>query len=626
MKPIDSGVTAKKAVLDNAKAEVSFLEQALWKRLNEADEWDDTVQAWLVLQCRMIAGSKQGTVVLPATESGGLIPVARWPESETPSKTLAGAVELAFRENRGAVLGGSDSDGGGPAVAYPVTVNGSLLGVVAVGFGPDDGTDLRLVMRQLQWGAAWVRDLLRKREAEEQYRIQERTGTALELIATVLDREKFEDASRTAATEIAMRCGCERVSVGFLKRGHATVSAISHSAQYGKKMDLVRCLGAAMDEAIDQRCVILYPPLEDDGGIVFTANAELARSHRSDQILTVPLFVGDEYCAAFVFERAAKQPFDQHVVDLLECVAAALGPILDEKRRNDRWIFKKLADSVLQQATRLVGPSYFGRKIAVTTMALVMAFFYFAYDVYRVNADATIEGLTRRTVTSPFDGFVKQAEFRAGDKVHKGDVLAALDDQNLVLERLKWVTDRQQRQHEYERALASRERATVKIVSQQIAQADAQIKLIDEKLSRAKLIAPFDGVILSGDLSQSLGAAVSRGEVMFEVAPLDGYRVILKVDESQIADIQVGQRGRVLASSLPNESFPFTVEKITSIAESSGGRNFFRVEGRLTRDSDRLRPGMQGIGKIDIEDRRLIWIWTRTFMDWLRIQSWSWMP
>lgn len=626
MNPIDSGAAGESALPDKGQAEVSFLEQALWRRLNEAEGWGDTVQAWLVLQCRMISGAKQGAVVLPGTESGGVMPVARWPETETPSKTLAGAVELAFRENRGVVLGAPEQGGGGPAVAYPVTVNGSLLGVVAVGFGPDEGTDLRLVMRQLQWGTAWVRDLLRKREADEQHHILERTRTALELIATVLEREKFEDASRTAATEIAMRCGCERVSVGFLKRGHATVSAISHSAQYGKKMDLARCLGAAMDEAMDQRCAVLYPQPDDDGGIIATANAELARSHRSGQVLTVPLFIGDEYSAAFVFERAAEQPFDQHVVDLLECVAAAVGSILDEKRRNDRWIVKKVADSFLQQARRLVGPSYFGRKIASTVTALVVVFFIFAHDVYRVNADATIEGLIRRAVTSPYDGFVKQAKFRAGDKVRKGDVLAALDDRDLALERLKWVTDRQQREHEYERALATRERATIKIVGRQIAQADAQIKLIDEKLSRAKLTAPFDGVILSGDLSQSIGAAVSRGEVMFEVAPLEGYRVILKVDESQIADIQVGQTGQVLASSLPNEAFPFKVEKITSIAEPSGGRNFFRVEGRLTRDSARLRPGMQGIGKIDIENRRLIWIWTRTFMDWLRIQSWSWMP
>jgi hypothetical protein len=40
------------------------------------------------------------------------------------------------------------------------------------------------------------------------------------------------------------------------------------------------------------------------------------------------------------------------------------------------------------------------------------------------------------------------------------------------------------------------------------------------------------------------------------------------------------------------------------------GRNFFRVEASATGDIAKLRPGMEGVGKIDVDRRKLLWIWT----------------
>ena len=67
-----------------------------------------------------------------------------------------------------------------------------------------------------------------------------------------------------------------------------------------------------------------------------------------------------------------------------------------------------------------------------------------------------------------------------------------------------------------------------------IDQAEAQIALLDEQLARTKVVAPFNGVIMKGDLSQSLGSPVEHGQVLFEVAPLESYRVIVQVDERDI--------------------------------------------------------------------------------------------
>ncbi len=131
---------------------------------------------------------------------------------------------------------------------------------------------------------------------------------------------------------------------------------------------------------------------------------------------------------------------------------------------------------------------------------------------------------------------------------------------------------------------------------------------------------------MKGDLSQSLGAPVERGQVLFEVAPLESYRVIVEVDERDIADIAVGQRGELVLPSMPGDTFPLVVDKITPVSTAKEGRNYFRVEAHLENTSERLRPGMEGVGKITIDRRKLIWIWTHELIDWLRLKLWAWIP
>jgi multidrug efflux pump subunit AcrA (membrane-fusion protein) len=194
----------------------------------------------------------------------------------------------------------------------------------------------------------------------------------------------------------------------------------------------------------------------------------------------------------------------------------------------------------------------------------------------------------------------------------------------LLLERLKWVTERQEHLYEYDKALAARQPAAINVIRSQIDQAAAQIKLLDEQLERIKLRAPISGLVVSGDLSQLIGASVQRGQILFEIAPLDAYRIILDVDEREVRSVEAGRTGELVVSALPNQNLPFVVDKITPIAEARSGRNVFRVEGRLTDNPSQLRPGMEGVGKIEIGRRNLAWIWLHPVIDWMRIWSWRW--
>jgi hypothetical protein len=137
-------------------------------------------------------------------------------------------------------------------------------------------------------------------------------------------------------------------------------------------------------------------------------------------------------------------------------------------------------------------------------------------------------------------------------------------------------------------------------------------------------LAPFDGVIVRGDLSQQLGSPVEVGKLLFELAPLATWRVIVQVDERDIADLADGRRGELVLTSLPRQGWPLQVRRITPVSVAEQGRNHFRVEAALDRAGTEMRPGMEGVAKVDAGRRSLLWIGTHRFTDWLRLTWWRW--
>jgi hypothetical protein len=628
-RPDDVTAGGPEAEADHSSvASVASLEPALWKRLTDAKDIGDVARAWLALQCQMIDGAARGIILLASGEPNRFEAAGSWPEGWGRLPALAEVAEIALREQRSLASPERAPGADGTSTVYvavPIMLEGDVEGAVAISVRGSRAEDGRQPLRQLQWGAAWIRDRLRQVRSDAQQRLLARSRTALELLGGALDHEGFDAAAMATVTRLALRAQCSRVSLGFRDNKHSTtVKVISHTAQFGQQMNLIRCLGAAMDEALDQRSVILYPSADEP--LATAAHAELSHTQNDGQVLTIPLLVGEHFAGAITFERPAGVPFEPAAIELLEHVTAVIGPILEEKRRNGRWIVFKVIESAQLQLTRLLGPGHIPRKLIAGAVAVALLLLTFVHVTYRVDADARIEGLVRRAVVAPYDGFIKEANARAGDKVEEGQILATLEDRDLLLERLKWVTERQQHVVEYDKALATHQLATINVVHAQIDQADAQVKLLDEQLARIKLRSSIAGLVISGDLSQMIGAAVQRGQLLFEVAPLDAYRVILGVDEREIGRIEVGQRGELIVSALPNEILTFTVDKITPIADAQSGRNVFRVEGRLTENTEQLRPGMEGIGKIEIGRRNLAWVWFHPVIDELRIWSWHWLP
>lgn len=606
------------------------VDRELWQQLAQAQNEADYFSAWLTLQCAYIPGARAGLILAETQADETFAAAAIWPELAGVSEALLDVARSSLDEGEAIVVDMLREYGGqlqvepdSIALAYPLKIQDRIVCVAAIELGDKQQQNLERVMRELQWGASWLESYFLRDQSAQDEATLDRLVTALYMTATVSREPTAKQAVTSFVTEMASRLGCERVSCGFKSGRHIKVESVSHTGQFGRQMNLVNAIARAMEEAVVQNTVINFP--EPDGNGVITQNhQQLAKLQNGGAVLTVPLIANGEMTGAICLESPEAAPFDEETVQLCDSIVSVVAPIFREKRLNDRWVISKLKDSFLRQVRRLFGPRYLGRKIMLLVLSGLAATLYFAQGEFRVTADTVLEGAEQRAIVTPFDGFVESSLKRAGDKVIKGELVATLDDTDLRLDLVELSSGRAQAQSQYNEATAEHSRAKSKIFSAKIAQADARIQLVKEKIKRTQLTSPLDGIIVKGDLSQSLGAAISRGELLYEISSLHEYRVNLLVDERDIRFVKAGQRASIVLSALPEEKIEVSIKSITPVTRAAKGRNFFNVEARLPDEQGRFRPGMEGVAKISIEQRRYIWIMTRELVNWIQLWFWRW--
>lgn len=604
-------------------------ESIAWARFSAARDRREFYSSWLAVLCSQIDRAHGGLLLLGPDAEGSYTPAAVWPDATRDLQYLTTAAQKVLTERRGVVL---SPDGQAVSardqaahVGYPIDVAGALRGVVVLDMAPGPESGLQRALRLLHWASVWLIDHFRQQELEDRERRLARLSLAMDIVATAEQERRFTPASMAIANELAARLHCDRVSIGVERKGNIDVKAISNTATFDTKMSLVRRIADAMDEVLDLDATLVWPaPADQELGAA--AHAELAREFRNVAVLSVPLTVDGHAMGVVTFERSDGDVFDADTIELCNTIGGLLGPILDLKQDNDRGLISRAAANAYTGVQALFGPRHPGVKLIAGLVVALVAFFSIATGEYRVSAKTVIEGAVQRAAVAPFDGHIMQSDVRAGDTVRVGQVLCRLDDRDLKLEQMRLRSERDQLSRRHRQALATQDRAAMGVLSAQIAQTEAQLELVSDRLARATLVAPFDGVVVSGDLTQLLGAPVEQGKILFQIAPLDSYRVVLEVDERDIDAVAVGQKGDLTLSGLPDERLAFDVRQITPVSVTQEGRNFFRVEAQLDTPFDRLRPGMEGIGKIEIGPRKLIWIWTHSLTDWLRWWIWKELP
>lgn len=547
---------------------------------------------WLDLQCRMIGGTVRGVVLLPVQGRDSMDAAACWPEAASASALLAAACGGHIKP-AGQIepLPARDNCAPHHMVACPITLGKDAVGVVAIEVAQEDRARLETALQLLQWGGHWL-ELLVRQHGRQQDAGKARLLKQLALLLGGQDRQAWID-------HLADSLHCSHAALASRRGHHWQLEQLSGKREFDARSQQARAMAAQIAAGLEEPAAV-----------------------QGRQLLVALRDSNRQICAGLLFERT-ERAFSRAERLWCEQLALFAGPVLALTRAAEPGLSGRLAQHGRAVLQRLLGSGHLRFKAAAAALVLVAAMAAFVPVTYRINAPASLEGRIQRAVVAPRDGFIKSAQVRPGDTVQAGQPVALLETRELELEQDKWQNQLAQYRKAYRQALADHARADARIMHARMAQAEAELALTRAQLQRSELQAPVAGIVVRGDLTHALGAPVARGDLLFEIAPLDDYRVVLRVDDRDIADLAVGQRGVLALNGLPDRQLDFTVTRITPVSEVENGRNSFRVEAAMQDRLPALRPGMTGTGKVEAGQRSLLWMLSHRMLDWLRLQAWT---
>ena len=161
-------------------------------------------------------------------------------------------------------------------------------------------------------------------------------------------------------------------------------------------------------------------------------------------------------------------------------------------------------------------------------------------------------------------------------------------------------------QRRFEEGIRSRV-LQLEVLRHQLAAADEEIVQARDKLSHNVLLSPIDGVVtrMNAEVGEMVitGTMNNPGTVILEVADLSEMQILAQVDESDVADVAVGQPATVRPRAYADETFAGVVTSVAPVGYGKpGDANTFRVEVAVREHGRRLFPGLST--EVEIETRR----------------------
>ena len=162
--------------------------------------------------------------------------------------------------------------------------------------------------------------------------------------------------------------------------------------------------------------------------------------------------------------------------------------------------------------------------------------------------------------------------------------------------------------------------AQIQSSQRRVAQAQAQMKRVEDVLAKFDVIAPLDGIVTN--LPVRIGETVvpgvqnSAASAVMTIADMSLITAEVKVDETDIVTLKLGQATEVTIDAVPDQKFPGHVIEIgnTAILRSTGAvaanntssneAKDFKVVIALDNPPPTIRPGLSCTAKITVATRQ----------------------
>jgi len=242
---------------------------------------------------------------------------------------------------------------------------------------------------------------------------------------------------------------------------------------------------------------------------------------------------------------------------------------------------------------------------------------------FAVNAAGEIGPAEQVSVRPEINGKIEQLPVDIGDRVKKNDLLFKLDDKELQQERASNVTGIERAKLELAKAerdfkrseqllaelLISQElfddtKTTFELAKNSLERAQRDLLIIEERLTKTEVRAPFDCTILTRPVS--IGQAVSgsggfnSGTEVLTIADLNDMVINAHVNQADVPRLSDNQKVEVTVEAVVGLKVTGIVERIAPQATIKNNIKGFAARIVLKNVDPRVRPGMTANIKIPV--------------------------
>ncbi len=381
-----------------------------------------------------------------------------------------------------------------------------------------------------------------------------------------------------------------------------TIAAVSDVVAVDRRTELMRLLQKGIDECVLRGEPLVWPGKEEStqAGVSLILE-EIGRGFHGSQVVVLPLASKDEpvlTVLVLIWNKAADRGKAlQSIWGLIPFFVGIL-PALQGKGEKRRL-----------GADHLKSARQWSVQFKVTAaVALFFVLLLFLPLPYKLTADAVIKPQFTRFVVSRYDGLLRKSLVRPGDQVKAGQVLAQLDDRetNVTIASMRAELDKAKKMMDQATALGNT--AAAQIARLDMQRYGQQLKRLEEQRAQLTLTSPVAGIVLTGDLQRAEGSPVSRGQTLFEVAPLGEMEVEVYINEQDISLVPDNTSVNVRFEAYPDKQWQQPFSRIEPRAKIINNKSVFVGIQELKNPERKLHPGMRGTAKIDAGYKLLGWV------------------
>lgn len=411
----------------------------------------------------------------------------------------------------------------------------------------------------------------------------------------------------------------DQVGIGVVAGQHVRVALVNDVVDLRPSNPGVRAIRDAMVECLD--CGEPIRVAGDGSGTEFRLHAVWRHQRGGGVVGSVPLLVDDRIVAIVTVAAASDAALSEKTLQALRDELVKYAPLLPIARLAVRSWRQHTLDLVAGwwQRQRRRGRS--GLLIG-GVVAAAFGWLSFGTIPYRLTVPCVVKAVDRRVVSSPRGGVLSELYVRPGDQVTHGQLLAELDSHDDALTKAELEAEVMSLDAQIDLALGEGDSGKLRVLEAQRDSVLAKISVVAQRIEHAQVRAPIDGVVLSGELREKLGARLAMGESMFELARYDGATVEMRVPETQVLLAGEARSATFVAAATPDIEHELRGFRLSPASSVVDGHNVFLAEAGVAETIGSLPPGMEGFALLDVGPRRAIWVLTHRAVDWLRLNFW----